>query len=88
MRTKITIKIGGTNHRLTLEEARQLREQLNDLLGQTIIPNTPPYIPPVENPWQPERPSIPWSQPPFNHPWEIICKNANQVGSTLNFGIE
>jgi len=41
---KITIEIGDTKLSLSLDEARQLKTVLNDMLGETYYYNWPYYV--------------------------------------------
>lgn len=81
--TKVTIKLKDKEIELTPEEARQIRDELNDLLGKPApeikwIPA--PYDKKEELPW-----SDPFKFPPFEPKWrhdQIICRaETNGVSS-------
>lgn len=64
----LTIKIGEQEHKISIEEARELHRQLSDALGSVTLPVTPFPI----NPF-PQHPSTPWA-PQWQFPVSPTCE--------------
>lgn len=72
--SKVTLKVGGKDIELTLEQARELKDVLGELFPEKTVPFTTPIQPILIEPYYPR----PWHQWEVwygdNTPYTISCK--------------
>lgn len=76
----VTVKIAGTEIAMTVDEAKKLRDSLNNLLGPQEMPSPLPTSPQPYSPYAPYSPLVPyypaWPGTGPGYPYPVITCSA------------